>query len=73
MSVPLFPQAYEQMINDDIMWLEYHAEDSLERGHIIAVLKQSVEEYRERGYEEDMYHTGWRHEKKLNTEQKVNP
>ena len=37
--------AYEQLIQEDIDWLEKHTEDTLEQNHIIAVLKDSVRFY----------------------------
>ena len=63
MSSPLFPGAYKELVDEDITWLEANAPGSLERGHIVAVLMQSVEEYRERGYMEDMMREGWRYKK----------
>ena len=63
MSCPLHPGAYEALIDEDIEWLRHVAHPGLERDHIINVLRQSVDEYRERGWMEDMTHTGWRHDK----------
>lgn len=58
MGSQLFPEAYEELINEDIAWLEKNSPSELERGHIVAVLQQSVKEYRERGYMEAMCHEG---------------
>ena len=44
MSCPLFPRAYEELIQEDIEWLEANSPSELERGHIVAVLRQSVSE-----------------------------
>ena len=54
MGTNLFPDAYEELVNEDIKWLEENTEGSLERGHIFQILKSSVREYRERGYMEAM-------------------
>ena len=35
--------SYEKLIAEDIEWLEINTEDSLERRHIIDVLKASTE------------------------------
>ena len=65
----LFPGAYEELINEDIAWLETNTEPpSLERGHIIGVLRQSVREYRVRGYGEAMSRTGPHYSPQLPTE-----
>jgi len=71
MSSPLFPGAYEELVEEDIAWLTKVAPQSLERGHIIEVLKESVLEYRERGYMEDMTRTGWRYQAKTEPPKKT--
>lgn len=58
MGTNLFPGAYEELIKEDIVWLEDNTERSLERSHIIEVLKHAVKEYRIRGYDEAMTETG---------------
>ncbi len=70
MGSPLFPRAYEELVNEDIAWLEANAPSCLERGHIVAILQQSVNEYRERGYMEDMTHEGWRYKSETETPNK---
>lgn len=54
MSCNLFPHAYDKLIQEDIDWLENNAPETIERDHIILVLKHSAKQYRERGYSEAM-------------------
>lgn len=42
MSMRLNKEGYEQLINEDIAWLEKSSSDTLERRHIIAVLLTSI-------------------------------
>ena len=49
------PHTYDQMIDQDVRWLEHTASPSLYRTHIIAVLKQAKIDYRESGYDKAMY------------------
>jgi len=58
MGTPLYPEAYEELVNGDIAWLKKNTEPCLEQNHIIAVLKHSVKEYEARGYMESMCHEG---------------
>lgn len=58
MGCPLFPKAYEKLVNEDIEWLKENTSDTLERKHIISIMKHSVREYNVRGYMEDMRHEG---------------
>lgn len=50
----LFPSAYEKLIEEDITWLMNNSEHSLEREHIICVLRHAIKEYADRGYMEAM-------------------
>jgi hypothetical protein len=43
MSMKLNKPGYEQLINEDIEWLEKKVPRTLERDHIVAVLKASIE------------------------------
>jgi hypothetical protein len=45
MGCPLFPEAYEELVEEDIKWLEDNTERSLERGHIISILRENVKYY----------------------------
>ena len=54
MGTNLFPEAYEDLVNEDIEWLQKNTEPCIERGHIVQLLKASVKEYRDRGYMEAM-------------------
>ena len=60
MSSPLYPHVYAQLIEDEIEWLYMNSPDCMQRRHIIDVMRESVKEYEERGYEEAMTHTGRR-------------
>ncbi len=42
MSMPLNRSAFEQLIAEDIAWLESAAPDTLERRHIVACLKEQA-------------------------------
>jgi hypothetical protein len=42
MSMPLNRAAFEQVIAEDIAWLEANAPDTLERRHIVACLKEQA-------------------------------
>jgi hypothetical protein len=44
-EVHLTREAYEELINQDIEWLIKNTDQSLERDHIISVLKDSVDIY----------------------------
>jgi hypothetical protein len=57
----LFPDEYEALVQEDIDWLLANTEQCLERGHIVQILRCSVEEYRRQGYDEVMSRTGWRY------------
>jgi hypothetical protein len=59
MSTNVFPHIYEEMIDQDIKWLDENLKEDahkggLEYGHIIAIFRDSAKEYRERGYDEAM-------------------
>ena len=54
MSTNLFPHVYEELIIEDIEWLQKNTKSSLEQRHIISVLNDSAREYRDRGYMEAM-------------------
>lgn len=43
MSGRLTKSAYSLLVDDDIVWLERMTPDCLERRHIVAVLKRSIE------------------------------
>ena len=44
-EIHLTRKSYEELINQDIEWLVKNTEQSLERDHIISVLKDSVDIY----------------------------
>lgn len=44
-EIHLTREAYEELINQDIEWLVKNTDQSLERDHIIEVLKDSVDIY----------------------------
>ena len=51
MSMPISKECYESIIEQDIKWLdEVHPGSSLEKGHIKAVLRESIEQIYGRGY-----------------------
>jgi hypothetical protein len=54
MGCPLFPEAYEELVEEDIKWLEDNTERSLERGHIISILRENVKYYKKTGYMQAM-------------------
>jgi len=58
MPCNLLPHAYEKLCEEDISWLEANSPASLEREHIIVIIRHSMAEYRARGYDEAMSHTG---------------
>jgi hypothetical protein len=45
MSGKVNKPTYEQLIQEDINWLTKNTEDTLERRHIIAIVKDSVNSY----------------------------
>ena len=48
MPMPLTPDAFSKLINQDVQWLKANAPDSLERQHIIQVLHQRANDYAQR-------------------------
>lgn len=42
MGTIISKEAYEKLINEDIEWLVNNTEQTLERDHIVSVLKQSI-------------------------------
>lgn len=69
MSCPLFPAAYDKLIEEDIKWLEANTPDCIERHHVTIVLKHSASQYRERGYDESMRRdTAWNTRAQLSTQ-----
>lgn len=42
MGAIISKEAYEKLINEDIEWLVNNTGETLERDHIIVVLKQSI-------------------------------
>lgn len=51
MSMPINRECYENLIEADIKWLdEMHPDNSLEKGHIKDVLRESVELIYGKGY-----------------------
>jgi len=55
MSIPLYPDAYKDLVDEDIEWLLANTKRSLERDHILAILNKSVNDYRDFGYEKSMW------------------
>lgn len=55
MSIPLYPNAYEKLVREDINWLKKNTEHSLEQMHIIAILEGAIKRYDEVAYQKAMH------------------